>query len=132
MKRTYGLAEASGIAESLEIDFAKSGYDLEQFRAGLDVEAEHGAVDPATNVTNDDPLATGKITLAHLKEIPDYYTRLNEMETGAEATKTPGLTSMETEGSRKRWLGKGPLVGLALLLFGICSVLVIREVRAKK
>lgn len=46
----------------------------------MDVELEHGLVDPHTNVTNDDSLMTGKITLAHLNEIPDYYTRLEKME----------------------------------------------------
>lgn len=131
MKRTYDLAEASGIAESLEIDFAKSEFDLSQFLAGLDVEAEHGAVDPATNVTNDDPLTTGKIALAHLHELPDYYTRLKKMETEAAPAMSPEVLSLETERSRKRWLGKGPLIGLALLVVGVSSTLLIRKVRAK-
>jgi hypothetical protein len=52
---------------------------------GLAVELEHGAHDPQTNVTNDDLIATGKIALAHLKELPDYYTRLAAMEAGAMA-----------------------------------------------
>jgi hypothetical protein len=47
---------------------------------GLDVELEHGARDRKTNVTNDDPVLTGKIALAHLKEFADYYTRLGKME----------------------------------------------------
>jgi hypothetical protein len=51
---------------------------------GMDVELEHGLRDPATNVTNDDPLTTGKIALAHLTEFPDYYTRLAKMEKEAE------------------------------------------------
>ena len=42
---------------------------------GLEVEPEHGAAIPETNVTNDDPLLTGKIAWAHLKEMSDYYTR---------------------------------------------------------
>ena len=46
---------------------------------------EHGVRDPETNVTNDDDLATGRIALAHLKELPDYYTRLAVMEADAEA-----------------------------------------------
>ena len=58
-------------------------FDLEQFRMGLDVELEHGRRDPATNVTDDDPIMTGKIALAHLRELPDYYTRLAEMEAKA-------------------------------------------------
>ena len=51
---------------------------------GLAVELEHGTQDPATNVTDDDETITGKIALAHLKEIPDYYTRLAAMEQEAE------------------------------------------------
>ena len=47
---------------------------------GMDVELEHGLHDPSTNVTDDDPLVTGKIALAHLNEFPDYYTRLERME----------------------------------------------------
>ena len=86
MQRTYRLAEARDIAANLGIDFAVSPFDLVQFQAGLDVEAEHGNVDPATNVTNDDPVMTGKIALAHLNEFPDYYTRLKKMEAEAEAT----------------------------------------------
>ncbi|MGE5227411.1 MAG: DUF5661 family protein, partial [Planctomycetaceae bacterium] len=42
-----------------------------------------GRRDPATNVTNDDPLVTGRIALAHLHEIPDYYDRLAAMEADA-------------------------------------------------
>jgi len=50
---------------------------------GIEVELEHGTRDSQTNVTDDDPAMTGKIALAHLKEIPDYYTRLDEMEKSA-------------------------------------------------
>ena len=49
------------------------------------MELEHGTKDPETNVTNDDMSLTGKIALAHLKEFPDYYTRLATLE--AEASK---------------------------------------------
>ncbi|MHA2408022.1 MAG: DUF5661 family protein, partial [Candidatus Ranarchaeia archaeon] len=66
----------------LGVDWTK--YDVEQFRVGMDVELEHGTEDPNTNVTNDDPLMTGKIALAHLNEFPDYYTRLLELEEEAE------------------------------------------------
>jgi hypothetical protein len=41
---------------------------------------EHGTIRTLTNVSNDYLLTTGKITLAHLTEIPDYYTRLLKME----------------------------------------------------
>lgn len=82
---SFAAEEAARIAEELDIDFAAEGFDLEQFRAGMDVEFEHGLRDPETNVTGDDALTTGKIALAHLREIPDYYTRLAVMEAEAEA-----------------------------------------------
>jgi hypothetical protein len=50
----------------------------------MDVELEHGTIDPWTNGTNDDPITTGKIALAHLNEYPDYYDRLGKMEEEAE------------------------------------------------
>lgn len=86
MKKTFTAEEAKKIGEQLEIDWSK--FDVEQFRMGMDVELEHGTVDLVTNVTSDDPLMTGKIALAHLNEIPDYYTRLAIMEKeGEEAIK---------------------------------------------
>jgi hypothetical protein len=60
--------------------------DLVQFRAGTDVKIEHGSHDPQTDVTGDDPIVTGKIALAHMKEFPDYYARLERMEQGQHAT----------------------------------------------
>ena len=82
IKKKFTAEEAKKIGESLGIDWSE--FDVEQFRMGLDVELEHGLVDPHTNVTNDDPIMTGKITLAHLNEFSDYYTRLYEMEEEAE------------------------------------------------
>ena len=79
-KDSFSAAEAHGIGERLGIDWVTSPFDIEQFRMGMDVELEHGARDPETNVTDDDALTTGKIALAHLHEFPDYYTRLNRME----------------------------------------------------
>lgn len=76
-------AEADRIAATLGIDWAK--IDREQFRIGLEVELEHGAQDPETDVTGDDALMTGKIAWAHLKEFPDYYTRLAQLEAAADA-----------------------------------------------
>ena len=81
-KKHFTAEEAKRIGESLGIDWSK--FDVEQYRMGLDVESEHGSIDPATNVTNDDPIITGKIALAHLNEFPDYYTRLEKMEREAE------------------------------------------------
>jgi len=82
-KKSFTAEEAKTIGEKLGIDWSK--FDVEQFRMGMDVELEHGQHDPETNVTNDDPLTTGKIALAHLKEFPDYYTRLHKMEKEADA-----------------------------------------------
>ena len=81
-KKHFTSEEAKRIGEALGIDWSK--FDVEQYRMGLDVELEHGLVDPHTNVTNDDPMMTGKIALAHLNEFPDYYTRLEKMEREAE------------------------------------------------
>jgi len=81
-KKHFTTEEAKRIGEALDIDWSK--FDVEQYRMGLDVELEHGLVDPHTNVTNDDPMMTGKIALAHLNEFPDYYTRLEKMEREAE------------------------------------------------
>jgi hypothetical protein len=81
-KQVFTTEKAKEVGESIGIDWTK--WDIEQFRMGMDVELEHGTVDPNTNVTDDDPVMTGKIALAHLNEFPDYYTRLDEMETVAD------------------------------------------------
>jgi len=81
-KKHFTAEEARQIGEKLGIDWSR--FDVEQFRTGLNAELEHGLADPATNVTNDDPVITGKIALAHLNEFPDYYTRLEKMEREAE------------------------------------------------
>jgi hypothetical protein len=53
---------------------------VEEFQRGLEVELEHGIQFHDANVTNNHPLLTGKIVLAHLKEMLDYYTRLEVAE----------------------------------------------------
>jgi len=78
----FTTEDAKTIGEALGIDWSK--FDLEQFRIGMNVELEHGKANPITNVTNDDPLTTGKIALAHLNEFPDYYTRLAKLEKEAD------------------------------------------------
>jgi hypothetical protein len=80
---TFTVADARRIGEEIGIDWATSPFDAEQFAMGLAVELEHGAHDPETDVTHDDPILTGKIAWGHLKELPDYYTRLVEMEAEA-------------------------------------------------
>jgi hypothetical protein len=79
-RKSFTLDEARRIGEELGISWDSSPFDADQFRQGLDVELEHGGHDPATDVTHDDPIFTGKIALAHLNEFPDYYTRLDRME----------------------------------------------------
>lgn len=88
MKRHFSKEDAKHIGELLGIDWKQ--FDIEQFRMGLDVELEHGLANAHTNVTNNDPVLTGKIALAHLNEFSDYYTRLAEME--QEALKHWGKT----------------------------------------
>lgn len=79
-RRTFTSEEARRVGSEIGIDWGSAAFDEEQFRMGMDVELEHGSRDPATDVTHDDPLMTGKIALAHLNEFADYYTRLARME----------------------------------------------------
>jgi hypothetical protein len=80
--REFSRDEAREIGNQIGVDW--DSIPREEFRIGLSVELEHGSHDPQTNVTSDDPLLTGRIALAHLKEIADYYTRLTRMEAEAE------------------------------------------------
>lgn len=82
MKEHFTKEEAKETGEKLGIKWNK--FDIEQFRRGMDVELEHGTRNSNTNVTDDDALITGKISLAHLNEFPDYYDRLKKMEEEAE------------------------------------------------
>lgn len=81
-EKVFTWEEAREVGEALGVDWTR--FNVEQFRMGMDVELEHGRRDPETNVTDDDPLTTGKIALAHLNEFPDYYTRLTKLEREAE------------------------------------------------
>jgi len=81
-KRRFSDEEARSVGDRIGVEWGK--IPLEEFQMGLEVELEHGARDPATDVTNDDATLTGKIALAHLNEFPDYYTRLAKMEAEAE------------------------------------------------
>ena len=86
---SFTADEARTIGEQIGIDWSRAPFDVDQFRGGMEVELEHGLHDLLTNVTDDDPLVTGKIALAHLNEFPDYYTRLGRME--EEAKREHGL-----------------------------------------
>jgi len=83
-RKSFTADEARRVGERIGIDWSSAPFDLDEFRAGMDVELEHGAHDLSTNVTNDDAVVTGKIALAHLNEFPDYYVRLEKMEEEAE------------------------------------------------
>jgi len=83
-RTSFTAEEARRVGEEIGIDWASAPFDVEQFRMGMDVELDHGLHDVATNVSDDDPVVTGKIALAHLNEFPDYYTRLERMEAEAE------------------------------------------------
>lgn len=74
----FTLEEAKQIGDTLGIDW--NVINLNQFFKGINVELEHGSRDPQTNVTNSDPILTGKIAWAHLKELPDYYDELETIE----------------------------------------------------
>ena len=84
-RKSFTAEEARQVGEQIGISWESAPFDVEQFRMGMDVELEHGLHDPQTNVTDDDPLVTGKIALAHLNEFPDYYTRLAKTEHEAES-----------------------------------------------
>jgi len=81
-KKHFTKEQAKEIGEKLGVKWDKFG--VEEFTKGMNIELEHGTINENTNVTNDDSLLTGKITLAHLNEIRDYNTRLEEMERKAE------------------------------------------------
>jgi len=80
--RRTTIEEARRVGDAIGVDWNR--FDLEQFRTDMDVEFEHGSHDPQTDVTGNDPIITGKIALAHMKEFPDYYERLERMEREAE------------------------------------------------
>jgi len=72
------LDQALELGAKLDINWGE--YSLFEFLRGYGVELEHGTKFPRWNVTNNDPIMTAKIVMAHLEELPDYYTRLKKME----------------------------------------------------
>ncbi len=70
--------EASKILEM--VNTTKMDIALDTFRQGLEVELEHGTIFKDANITNNHPVLTGKIVLAHLKETMDYYKRVEVAE----------------------------------------------------
>ena len=73
---------------------------LATFRQGLEVELEHGTIFEDANVTNNHPVLTGKIVLAHLKETMDYYKRVEVAEIEGDlldAVKSKNLDRIESK-----------------------------------
>lgn len=94
-RTSFTSEEARHVGEEIGIDWTSAPFDLEQFRIGINVELEHGLHDSATNVTDDNSIVTGKIALAHLKEFPDYYSRLARMEEEAKRDTQAARTSSD-------------------------------------
>ena len=67
----YKIEDAIYAANILNVTF--DGFTIEEFLDGMNIELEHGRINPNTNVTNDDLILTAKIALAHLNEFNDYY-----------------------------------------------------------
>lgn len=79
--KKFNSQDAKEIGDDLGINWNE--VNLDEFTKGVNVELEHGTRHPETNVTNNDKKLTGKIAWAHLKEFPDYYTRLKKLENEA-------------------------------------------------
>jgi hypothetical protein len=107
-RASFTAEDARQIGEDIGIDWSSAPFDVEQFQTRLDVELEHGARDPATDVTGDDPTVTGKIALAHLNEFPDYYTRLEAMEEQGEARPWNRRPAAPRGGERSASAGTDP------------------------
>ena len=67
----FSLKDAVNVANILEISFDQ--FSIKDLLIGMNIELEHGTRNPITNITNDDPVMTAKIALAHLMEYPNYY-----------------------------------------------------------
>lgn len=69
----FNIYDAVNIANKLGIKFDR--FSINDFLTGLNIELEHGKIDPSTNVTNNDLEMTAKIALAHLNEYSNYYNK---------------------------------------------------------
>jgi len=77
-KPAVTIGEAKKILKHMKSNGMK--VDPEQFRAGLEVELEHGLMFKDYNITNNHPVLTGKVVMAHFMEMLDYYFRLEKAE----------------------------------------------------
>ena len=103
--------QAYQIGEALMVNW--NVIDINQFKRGLEVELEHGSIDAKTDVTHNDMILTGKIALAHLNELSDYYTRLETIEN----VNTKVANNIKEEKNFKSSLFAGLVVGGAFMLF---------------
>ena len=67
----FNISDAIYASKILNISFDK--FTIYEFLDGMNVELEHGNINPKTNATNDNVILTAKIALAHLNEFPNYY-----------------------------------------------------------
>lgn len=86
LESTFSSDEAKSLGDSLSVDWNKT--DIEEFKKGLSVEAEHDDGGKLDIVGSKKDLA--KIVLAHLKEKPDYYSRLEKVEEEVPANSISG------------------------------------------
>jgi hypothetical protein len=84
-----------------KIDINTDKHDMDELVKGMFVELEHGSKNQTTNITDDDPMNTFKIVLAHVDELPDYYTRLEEMENEVNSVRTKILKKDSKEEASK-------------------------------
>jgi len=78
MKYTFKQKDIKKYLNELEIE--PRLFPIGEIQKGMQVELEHGFINPLTNITNDDPILTLKIALAHLFEDPEYYIKLNKLK----------------------------------------------------
>lgn len=69
----FSIKDACYAAKVLGVTF--DSFSLDDFLRGINIELEHGFVNPSTNVTNNNLIVTAKIALAHLNEFPNYYNK---------------------------------------------------------
>jgi hypothetical protein len=92
-----------------EVNTEGMNIPLEDFITGLEVELEHGTRFKDANVTNNHPILTGKIVLAHLKETLDYYQRLDVAELEGDLLKAVAAKDLSKAADKYRKLLKAKL-----------------------
>ena len=96
-EKTNGYAKKLIELLAGKMDIELSKYNMDELIQGMLVELEHGSKNEKTDVTGDDPSQTLKLVLAHMDELPDYYTRLKKMESEADSVKTDNVEEKEED-----------------------------------